>query len=361
MRRALSVPEPFLSQSNAGISPGGQSAVARVCMLALLTLPIVSDDTVRQFPTFAHSLGYVLYENWWKLLSPVASLPWLKFNSIEVLIGVTAVAVLRRTIPAWRNIRLPFELTGAVAFLVVVLLMFVWGLASGGALKPALWQVRPYLHLVAIAVLIPAVFRTLDDVKLVVVLVNAAIVLKACLVIGVFVFAADARFTGWRELVGHEDLVFFVASFFFAVAAFAYSDKTIVKICCAVVCPILLAAIVLNLRRAGYVALGANLLLLPLFLAGARRLAALLLGAGAGLGSLYLALFWQAEGPLAVPAEKVRSILMQTGGTDASSNAYRIGENLNLWATVREHPFGTGFGFPFAKIYPLADIGDILP
>jgi hypothetical protein len=353
-------------QPSAAPSRAGESdlphLVAKAGVLALLILPIVSDDWVKEFPTVAHELGAVLYENWWKLLAPDApSLRWLTFNTIEVLIGMTTVTVFWQAVRDRRGPVLPFDLVAATAFLSVVAIMFAFGMASGGSLKPALWQVRPYVHLVAIALLVPQVLRTLDDLKLAVYALNAAILLKACWVIGIFVFAAGAEFTGWRELVGHEDSVFFAASIFFAVSVFAYDKDIRVRAATTAVSLVLVAALVLNLRRAAYVALALNLLLLPAFLHGRRRLAAGMLAAFAGTAAVYLSLFWNAVGSLGVPATKIRSILTPGEGLDASSNVYRVSENLNLWAMVRDHPFGTGFGIPFREIYPMADISDHLP
>jgi hypothetical protein len=55
----------------------------------------------------------------------------------------------------------------------------------------------------------------------------------------------------------------------------------------------------------------------------------------------------------------VRSVFAGGDATDISSNIYRASENLNF--TVRENPFGTGFGKPFDKVFGMSDISQIMP
>jgi O-antigen ligase len=337
--------------------------IAKLGVFALVLLPIVAGDEARQFWTPANDLGFVLFENWWKLADAIGlhGFGWAKFNTIEVLIVVSALACVwwdarTRNAPVFT-----FELFISLPFLAAVAAMFVWGLDTGGKLEPALWQVRPYLQLIAIGFLVPQVVRTPADLKLLLGWTLGAIVLKALLVIAIFFFLAGGHFSDWRELVGHEDSVFFVAALCFLFAYLVYERGFWRRIWPLIAGPLLLVALILNLRRAGYVALAMNAALLPIILAGRRR-AALALVIGCGIVAAgYLALFWNAEGALGLPAEKIRSVVAGGDASDISSNVYRASENLNLWHTVRENPFGTGFGKPFDKVYAMADISQILP
>lgn len=348
-------------------SPGNRryasAFIARLGILALVVLPIIAGDTVRQFRTPANDLGFLLFDNWWNLAEAAGfdGFDWAKFNTIEFLIVVTALAVLwwkarARAVPV-----LTFEQLMSLPFLLAVAVMLAWGLNAGGALDPALWQVRPYFQLVAIGLLVPQVVRTSADLKLVLGCILAAIVLKALLVIAVFIFLAGGHFSGWRELVGHEDSVFFVAALCFLFALLVYERGIVRRIWPFVVGPVLLAALILNLRRAGYAALAMNAALLPIILAGRRRAALALVIGCAAVAGLYLAMFWNVDGALGLPAEKVRSVFVGGETSDISSNVYRASENLNLWHTVRANPFGTGFGKPFDKVYEMADISQIMP
>jgi O-antigen ligase len=215
--------------------------------------------------------------------------------------------------------------------------------------------------MVALACLIPQAFRTAKDLDLVMGVTFGAIFAKALHTLWIFFFLAHGQFSGWRELVGHEDSVFFVCAISFAAALFVY-DATLRRSAWFIAaCPVLAAALALNLRRAGYVAFGMSALMMPFALAGRRRRAAfgvLVLAVGA---AFYLLVAWNLSGPLAVPAEKVRSIFASADSEDHASNVYRLAENINLWLMVRDRPLGFGFGHPFETVVPLADLTDIFP
>ncbi|HVY19825.1 MAG TPA: O-antigen ligase family protein [Bauldia sp.] len=337
-------------------------AIATIVCIALIVLPILSDDTVREFPTLAHRLGYVLFENWWKFFSPAdEASARLRFNTIEALLVLGALATLGWMWAERRRPTVTADMLVAIGFVGVVLLMFAAGLATGGAIKPALWQVRPYFQIAALAILLTQVVRNDADLRLTLGAMIAAILVKAVFTVWVFFALAHAHFSGWRELVGHEDSIFFDAAFFFLLALALYDRRLRTSVLALLAGALLLAALVLNLRRAGYAAFGMSALLLPFILVDKRRLAAGLLALAAAGGALYLALFWDNSGPLGVPAEKVRSIFAASDDGDYTSNIYRDGENLNLWTMVREHPLGTGFGKPFEKVFPVADLSSILP
>jgi O-antigen ligase len=337
--------------------------IATLACIALIVLPILSDDTVREFPTFAHKLGYLLFENWWKFFNPGVdqAAGWLRFNTIDALIVLGTLATIGWMLAERRRPTVTAEMLVVAAFIGSVLLMLGAGMATGGMIKPALWQVRPYFHIAMIAILLTQVIRNDADLRLVLGAMILAIVLKAALTVWVFFALAHAHFSGWRELVGHEDSIFFGAAFFFLLALAIYDLRLRTAVLALLAGTLLLAALVLNLRRASYATFGMSALLLPLVLVDKRRLALGLLAAVAAAAAAYLVLFWSDPGPLGVPAEKVRSIFAASDAGDYSSNIYRDGENLNLWVMVREHPLGIGFGKPFDKVFPVADLSSILP
>lgn len=336
--------------------------IAKWGVMALVISPIIASDTAWQFYTPANDLGIFLFENWWKLaeFAGIGGAGWAKFNSIEILIAGTGAAVIwsnirRRTVPV-----ITFELVAAMLFLATVVVMFAWGIASGGAMEPALWQVRPYLQLVAVALLVPQVVRTPAYLQELLRWMLSAIVLKALLACAIFVFLARGRFSGWRELVGHEDSVFFVATLCFLFAYLAYERGVARRLWPWAAGAVVFAALVLNLRRAGYVALAMNTALLPILMAGRRRVAAALVVGCGVVSAILLVIFINSRGAPALLAQKVLSVFGGGEATDVSSNVYRAGENLNLWHTVRENPLGLGFGKPFDKIYEMADISSTL-
>jgi O-antigen ligase len=104
------------------------------------------------------------------------------------------------------------------------------------------------------------------------------------------------------------------------------------------------------------------MLVMPLVAHQRRKLAAGILTVIGLAAFIYLALFWNSQGTLGIPAQKVRSVFAAVSGTvDYDSNHYRVGENINLWYTIVRNPWGTGFGKPFEILVPMEDISERFP
>jgi O-antigen ligase len=77
------------------------------------------------------------------------------------------------------------------------------------------------------------------------------------------------------------------------------------------------------------------------------------------LGVGYVGAFWNATGPAGFPAQAVKTVIAPSDLSidDQNSDIYRQIENFNLQSTIRSSPLrGTGFGLPFQRPIPLADI-----
>jgi O-antigen ligase len=332
--------------------------------IIIIFLVLVLDNITWQFSTLTHDLGFYLYSNWWKLISLVSQREFdlLKINTVELLMLASAIGITLQGRRKGSGLILTPESLLAVGFLLVVTLMFILGIWNEGELKPALWQVRPYFHLLAICMLLTQTIRNERDLHLVTWTLITAVTLKAAQVIGIFFFMAHGRFNGWRQIVGHEDSIFFVAALALLFALWLYDKRLSQRFLLSCLSAIVFAGLLLNLRRAGYAALGLTLLLMPLVAHQRRRLAAGLLTAMSVAAIIYLALFWNSLDALGLPAQKVRSMFSAVSGTvDYDSNTYRTGENINLWYTIVQNPWGTGFGKPFEMLVPLDDISKGFP
>jgi hypothetical protein len=74
------------------------------------------------------------------------------------------------------------------------------------------------------------------------------------------------------------------------------------------------------------------------------------------VGLVYTAVFWNIHGPLAEPAQAVRSYF-QPDDRDYQSNLYRDQENTNLRATIAHSPIiGVGFGKEFDIVTYMVDL-----
>jgi hypothetical protein len=337
--------------------------------LMLLFLALLGDYVQWGFKAWTQELGFYVFENWWKLLSPegVRLFPWLVVNTIDVLIISTTLGYVVR----FRLTRFCFKAPPLAALTVgyafVIGIMFIYGVLSGGDLNAALWQVRPFFHFIAIALLGSLLINNREQVVNLVWLMGVVILFKALQIIWIFFADAGGTFGEWREILGHEDSVFIGGFVGLTVAFVLYGvkDKGVRSwkgLSLLIAVPVLLLALTLNLRRAGYVALVFIFMLMPIALYGSRKLAAQLMLVFFVLGVAYSVLFWDAQGLLGMPAEKIKSIFVaEAGSADHSSNFYRLAENVNLRRTIADSPLGTGFGHPFEMHVPLADISFLLP
>jgi O-Antigen ligase len=251
----------------------------------------------------------------------------------------------------------------SVLFLGFVGAMVLYGVGTGGDVRVAIWQVRPYLYLIWLALLTPAVLRTRSELIGALAILVGATMFKASQIIWIFVVDAGAKFGEWREILGHEDSLFIVGaiSLIGALAILRVSPRgaRFLFFLCA---PILLLALTLNLRRAGYVAFVLSAVLALFVFRRAVRAMLKIMVPLLLVCAAYSILFWNSDAPLAMPIQKVKSIMFNSAGTaDAGSNLYRVVETSNLLQSIRNHPFGLGFGHAFETAIKLPDVSAIVP
>src|SRR5262249_3721713 len=75
----------------------------------------------------------------------------------------------------------------------------------------------------------------------------------------------------------------------------------------------------------------------------------------------YSALFWNSSASVAIPLQKVKSIIFAEGTADAGSNLYRVLESANFLRTKPNHPLRLGVGHPFEVHIQLPDVSAIVP
>jgi hypothetical protein len=250
----------------------------------------------------------------------------------------------------------------SVLFLVIVGAMVLYGIGTGGDARIAVWQARPYVYLVWVALLTPAVLRTRGELVGAVGMLVGATIFKASQIVWIFVVEAGAEFGEWREILGHEDSLFIVGAIsLIGSLAILRVDSAAARFSflCA---PILLLGLILNLRRASYVALVLSALLAAFLLQRHGRTILKMMVPLLVCVGIYSVLLWNSDASVAIPLQKVKSIIFAAAGTaDAGSNLYRVTETANLLQTIRNHPFGLGFGHPFESHIQLPDVSAIVP
>jgi hypothetical protein len=170
---------------------------------------------------------------------------------------------------------------------------------------------------------------------------------------------------GYREIMAHEESFFFVGVLLLITIFYLHSkDKKQLWAAILVLPPIILA-LVANQRRTDYIALligiGVAWLLTFLCKPEARKGLIILLIIASTLMTIYVAIFSHVGGALGSPARSIVSVF-NPNAEDASSNAYRVIENLDLKFTVSKSPIiGWGFGKEFLQPYTLPNILDLDP
>jgi hypothetical protein len=325
---------------------------------------VVIDLYLWKFEPWTSELSRYFYDVWSDVGLELFGLGnWI--STVDVLLAALTIGciVRRDELGDGYAARVPRSLLLlSVWFLAMVGAMVLYGIGTGGDARIAVWQARPYVYLIWVALLTPAVLRTRTELLGAVAMLVGATTFKASQIVWIFVVEAGAKFGEWREILGHEDSLFMVAALSLigslAILRVRFTGARFWFLCA----PILLLGLILNLRRAGYVALALSAVLSAfLFRRHARTMlkltVSLLLCAG-----IYSVLFWNSDALVAVPLQKVKSIIFASAGTaDAASNLYRVTEAANLLQTIRNHPFGLGFGHPFETHIKLPDVGAIVP
>jgi len=326
----------------------------------LLSVVILADDWMLYFsPWTHHFVGYYLFGNWWKLLSPegVRRFGGIVNNTVEILLVVLVIGVAVRVREGDRLVR-PREAVFASLYLATLIGMLVYGLATGGALKPALWQSRYLFHFVVVALLTPQVLRTPAHIRGAVWALMIPIAVKAIQILWIFFESERGHFGEWREILGHEDSNFFVSAIILGAVLALYRVEPLQRWFLVSSLPFLLAGLVLNLRRAAYVTLALGLALLPVLLHDRRWLVLKLTIPALLVVGLYAAVYWHRPADqLGMPLQKAKSVFVApVGSSDYNSNLYRVAENFDVEHTILDRPWGLGFGHPFDIQIPLPDI-----
>jgi hypothetical protein len=153
---------------------------------------------------------------------------------------------------------------------------------------------------------------------------------------------------GLESVTNHEDVVFFNVAIGLMVLLAVLRVRTRLTYALLALQPLILIVELLTQRRAGFIALGAVLVVVTILsLTVDRRRALTLLGIGALVLCGYAAIFWQQSGPLGEPTRALRSVVdpLALSARDQMSNRWRDIENRNIAFTIRQVPLtGVGVG-----------------
>lgn len=328
--------------------------IARPYTGLLLTLALTL--ALDQFKIFAGGMelspvttlvGWAFFSN----LNTTLPIPVLYLNFMEVLLITVTLSWLCRRLAAkelrWHGgtlgpalLALGLLITGAV----------VYGIATGAELRIALWETRALFHLMVAYLLAAHMIERRSQVRALVSVVIGAITFRILLTWWNAVGVLHLSLGGVDTVTAHEDALFFALLIVLWACLHLFRAEPRQRQALGLVMLATLGAFIFAKRRASIIALLAAVPYLTAMLHWPR--ARRVLGTGAFLLLLlipYAAAFWNSDHPVALPLELVQSITRSDPGDRmGSSNRYRLIENRNLMADIRDHPWvGKGFGHQF--------------
>jgi len=342
----------------------------RVTSLALI-FAMWTADYIPESPTGGvwqsplRPLGDFLFLN----LSATTGIGFLRFPGLDVtVVTLLAIGALRRalrshadppTTPSVRPLSMLLLLSGAM-----VILLDVWGSATGGDFNESLWQLRQLLMMPLMAMLfLHAIGGSHADLRLIAKVAIVAAVWKS--LVGIYFIWVIARHSGqvYEFTTSHSDTLLFVPLMGMQLALFfekpvARSWRSALKWL-----PIVVYGMVLNDRRLAYVSL-AGVFICFMFMYPKqnklKRSFQRFLILSSPLLVLYVAAGWNSTSAVFGGAQLVKSLIK---GDQAQAGAdYRDIENYDVLFTWSDNALiPLGFGKKFEEPVKLPDISFVMP
>ncbi len=306
---------------------------------------------------------------WWpvaKNLSASESILYtadpLTVKPVELLLLAVALVWLinRRLTPGAPPIVYGALWRPLLVFSVAMVVGMGWGLANGGDLRVAVFEITPLAYIPLIYLVATNLFTTIGHYQRLLAGIVAALSIEA--IHGLFVLSSiRENIPADASPVEHTAVLHMNILLLLLVATVWFGSKHPAKWVVLFLVAIPTTVLFIDAqRRAGVVAMiiGGLLLTVVLFTRN-RRLFYLLVPAILVVTAVYVAAFWNSEGAAGFPAQAIKTVLQPDASTekDASSDLYREIENFNLNVTVRSNPvLGIGFGRPFLQPIRLPDI-----
>lgn len=294
------------------------------------------------------SIESLLYVNDLVIFSPMEA-----FLAITVLVTLVHVA-LRRV-----ELTVPPMVGPLALFMMFVGVGTVWGLGRGGNLIVGLWEARPFLALFVLYLLATTLITSRAQVRLLFATIIAAIVLEALRTIYWYLTTAEAIF--FDSLVEHAGATHMNFLFIAAILAWLTARTSLgLRLVLPLAAAPALWVYFESERRSAIAALLIGIVISLLFLRADNPVRFMKIAPMLTLFVIgYLAVFWNASGALAFPAEAIRAQISPdtASAADRASDSYRVIEHLDILATIRSNPLlGVGFGQQYDRPIPLPDI-----
>jgi hypothetical protein len=356
---------PFLAI--AGIY-GLARAPAETTTLGFLFIAMLADDPrgaphmgLWRSPLF--DLGRVFFDALDKF-----GLPGMKLFGVEVaLLLLVGLFVLRRYWSGREGAEPDANIVRAAKVAMATLLLLeVWGIARGGAMRFSVLQLRPLFFTFGVALFVAYTFagktRPIRGLLAVIIVVG---ILRAA--VGAYFWrfilpgmagSVDLSMGGGNFVTCHADSVLWaVGALICGVALFEKPCKATLALNVTAL-PIIMFAMVINNRRLAFVEL---FLAAPMiYLAAGRSLknrVNRLVALSIPVLLAYVVAGWNAQGMWARPVQTLKSVLER----EDSSSQMRDIENYNLLVTAKQNPLiGTGLGHEYIEAVRAISITDFM-
>ena len=283
------------------------------------------------------------------------------FSPLELFLVLTSISLLLRWISQRRiTIHTGPLFWPALLFGTTIAVGLGYGLAIGGDLVIGLWESRAIFTLPLMLILVTNLITTRSHINVLIWWVVAGIFADAVSGLVYVIVVLGWDWSSVQAIAEHSYSIHINSLFVLLLGAWVYRASPAKRIVLTLMLPVLLISYAANQRRAAYIAVAAALLIWGVLLFWQnRRLFWIIVPPLAVLSALYLVIFWGGGGgPIGGPARTVRNAIAPVeGGEEASSNLYRLIENINTMFTIRSSPLmGVGFGNKFYIIAQMPDI-----
>jgi hypothetical protein len=251
-----------------------------------------------------------------------------------------------------------------IALLGAVVVGVVIGLTHHGSLRAALMETRPFIYLGATYVLAAVLLQNRSALRTALWALVIADAFKA--VQGLYLYLQTRHLHPPPEtLLGHEEGYLFALFILLVLALWLFDVPGRLRSTATWLLPLVIAADLVNNRRAAWLVLGGGVLTLLAItyrtLPSRRRTIARSVAAALAISAVYFPLYWNKMGGLAQPARAIHSQI-SPDPRDSASDTYRTQEDANLKFNIAQGGLiGKGFGVPIDYALPIVNIRKIDP
>jgi hypothetical protein len=284
-------------------------------------------------------------------LSYIIGAKGVEASPLEIMIAAVVVIVFVRRLVVKGPAKVNPLVGPVVAFAAVLGMWFLYGLASGGQLTVALWELRGLAYLCILILLVPQTIESERDVRILLWVAIATVGIKAAQGVWNYAVVLQGSLSDVRSITSHEDALFFAWLLILLLCLIVYRGDKWQRVALWVMVPVLAFTFITTDRRAAFVALALGAMVFAALLSTDPAKRKLIARVGLPvliLTAFWVAVGWEASGILGKPASIIRSIGAPDSQEDKDSSYYRRAEEVNLIHAIESDPLiGLGFGRPF--------------